>query len=280
MQTANQIYAVEEDMKPATFARFRALIHERSGIALGDNKVALVKARIAKRMRTLQIEKYADYLHLVERDQKGRELWHLLDAISTNVTSFYREARHFEILRTWIKERLDQGHHQFRLWSTACSSGEEPFTMAIELREAAGNTCMDAKILATDLAASVLERCLQGEYAADRLSPVPKHLKAKYFTKMNRNDQEWYRVKQELRELLVIRQFNLSRFPYPVRPPIDVVFCRNVMIYFDRQLRQKMVTEFRRLLVPGGYLFIGHAESLAGMTEGFKNVAPSVYVRE
>jgi len=231
-------------------------------------------------MRQLQISRYEDYLAYCIRDRSGREIPKLLDAISTNVTSFYREPRHFEVMRKAIKEWVSQGARRLRLWSAACSSGEEPYTVGIEVLESVGRLSIDVKILATDIAQSVLKVGLEGEYTQDRVAPVPKHLRAKYFIKRKNNGEDVFTVSDQVRDMVLFRQFNLNTFPYPLRGPLDIIFCRNVMIYFDHSIRGNIIKEFRRLLKPGGYLFVGHAESLTGMSEGFTSVVPSVYRSE
>lgn len=274
-------FVYQEEMKVATFNRLRSLIYERSGITLGENKEALVKARISKRMRQMKITTYEDYLSCCIDDPSSGEVHNLLDAISTNVTSFYREARHFELMHKVIKDWVDQGTRSLRVWSAACSSGEEPYTIAIELSETLGHRPFDVKILATDIAPSVLKVCQEGEYSQQVVAPIPNFLKLKYFSKRKNGDPDGniFTVKDQLRKMVFFRQFNLNTFPYPLRRPFDIIFCRNVMIYFDRPVKVPMLREFHRLLKPGGYLFVGHAESLTGMSEGFTTVEPSTYRR-
>lgn len=265
-------------MDASTFDRFRKLIYDKSGISLGTNKEALVKSRISKRMRVLGIGTYRDYLSFVLDDQSGGEMELLLDAISTNVTSFYREPGHFVFMREVIKGWLSKGAHSLRVWSAACSSGEEPYTIAMELLETLkGN--IDAKILATDIAPSVLGRCMKGEYSPESVAPIPKHVLTKYFSKKKVNGEIVFVAGDRIRNLVLFRQTNLSKFPYPLRGPLDIVFCRNVMIYFDRQTKAKIVGEAQRLLKPGGYLIIGNAESLAGIAPGFDSIKPAIYKR-
>jgi chemotaxis protein methyltransferase CheR len=258
----------------------REIIYDRSGITLGENKQALVRARIAKRMRHLQIPGYSDYIDHVVNDASGGEIQHLVDAISTNVTSFYREPSHFDLMRKVIDEWIKSGIKSIRLWSAASSTGEEPYTMAIELLETIYNRRLDAKILATDISSRVLEICLRGEYTEDKIAPVPQPLRNKYFTKKKDNAKAIYSVNDSLRNLVIFRQFNLSSPPFPIRGPLDMIFCRNVMIYFDKKVRTSMVGEFLRLLKPGGYLMVGHAESITGLSSEFKCIKPSIYLRE
>jgi len=267
-----------DEMTASTFDRFRKLIYDKSGISLGTNKEALVKSRISKRMRVLGIGAYKDYLSFVLSDQTGSEMELLLDAISTNVTSFYREPDHFVFMRKVIKGWLSEGARSLRLWSAACSSGEEPYTIAMEILETV-NMTIDVKILATDIATSVLARSMKGEYSQEAVTPMPKHLLTKYFVKKKVDGGYIFAAGDKIRKLVLFRQTNLSKFPYPLRGPLDIVFCRNVMIYFDRQTKARIVGECQRLLKPGGYLIIGNSESLAGIAEGFDNIKPAIYMR-
>lgn len=214
-----------------------------------------------------------DYLRA---DDGGGELVQLLDVISTNVTSFFREAEHFEYLRDDFTRRLDAGQTRFRYWSAACSTGEEPWSMAMTLAEAAAGRPCDLRILATDISTRVLGEARAATYPAERLAAVPRALRERWFEP----DGDRWRVKGALRSLVVFKRLNLSRPPYPMRGPLTMVFCRNVMIYFDRELRARLAGEFFRLLGPGDHLVIGHAESLTGIDSRLRALRPSVYARE
>lgn len=266
-------------MDTTTFNKFREIIYQKSGINLGPGKEALVSARIGKRMRALQIEDQRAYLKYVEEDT-GDELVHLIDAISTNVTSFFREPAHFEFARKTLEKWHEQGQRRFRIWCAAASSGEEPYSIAITLHDALGGSVTEARILATDISTRVLQKCVEGIYSADKVEPVPVLLREKYFTRVNGEDgAKLYSVKPVLRQLLTFKRLNLSTPPFPMQGPMDLVFCRNVMIYFDNHVRTKLLDDIYRLLRPGGFLIVGHAESLTGMMSQFKTVQPSVYTK-
>jgi len=267
------------EMSTAVFERFRRLIYDNCGIVLADNKRPLLKARIQKRMRALNVTEYREYFDRVVSDLTGTELQHLLDAISTNVTSFYREKHHFEFMRPVIAHWVDKGMSKLRLWSAACSTGEEPYTIGIEVLEALNGRSIDVKVLATDIAAKVLRECQRGEYPAARVEPVPTSLRNKYMTRHGDRHQATYIMNDELKRMVFARQFNLIKFPYAVSGPMDFIFCRNVMIYFDRESRTEIIKEFGRILRPGGYLFVGHSESLTGLGGEFTAVRPSIYKR-
>jgi chemotaxis protein methyltransferase CheR len=277
---ANEMAMVgpHRSMSRKTFARFRGLIYRLSGIALGEGKEGLVRSRVSKRMRALGLEDYDLYLERLMADSSGDEIIHLLDVISTNVTSFYREERHFELLarigRQWCVEKRSR----LRLWSAACSTGEEPYSMAMTLLEAMTERVLDLKILATDLSTRALDRARSGVYGAEKMACVPRDLRARYFQRDLKNPS-LFRAGAELRKAVSCARLNLAEVPFPMSGPFDAVFCRNVMIYFDAEVRRRLLEQIHHLLRPGGYLFVGHSESLSGLTMGLKTVQASVYVK-
>lgn len=266
-------------MDQATFEQFRKLIHAESGIKLLPQKKPLLASRISMRLRELNIKSAARYLEIIESDASGEELIKLIDAISTNTTSFYREAKHFDVFSQLIEAHLKAGHTSLKIWCAASSSGEEPYTLAITVRETLKNRLMDTKILATDICTTVLKKAIQGQYSDDAVEKVPQDLKDRYFTRVSNSEGECWSATNALRELLMFRKFNLAEFPYPLKGPIDFIFCRNVMIYFDRELRQKIIDQMTNLLRPGGYLFLSHSENLLGIHHTLTNIASSVYRR-
>jgi chemotaxis protein methyltransferase CheR len=269
---------VFENLDDATFEQFAGLIYNRAGIRLGPHKRALVCSRLGKRMRCLGVEDYQRYFEIVQQDRTESELVCLLDAISTNVTNFYREGRHFEVLSELIAYWQGQGQNRFRLWSAAASTGEEPYTMAMVLSETLADLS-ETKVLATDLSTQVLERARKGVYEPRQVEKVPVQLRGKYFFKSGRGEDCEYQVGDRLKGLITFARLNLSEPPFPMHGPLDVIFCRNVMIYFDNPVRKRLLNELYRLLRPGGYLMVGHAESLSGMLSSFKSVAPSIYIK-
>jgi chemotaxis protein methyltransferase CheR len=261
-------------MQKKTFNKLREIVYDASGISLGPKKEALVCARVGKRMRVLGLKHYEEYLEYLE-DNQG-ELVGLLDSVSTNVTSFFREEHHFDMIADKLEEWYSQGQRRFRLWSAACSTGEEPYSLAMVIREALPFPDVDARILATDISTEALQRCNLATYDNDRLGPVPADLRHRWFDEQR--DGRWA-VKRTLRDMVVFRRMNLSQPPFPMSGPLDAIFCRNVMIYFDDSVRMGLLDQAHRLLKPEGLLFVGHAESLAGMISDFKYVKPSVYRR-
>jgi chemotaxis protein methyltransferase CheR len=219
-----------------------------------------------------------EYLDYLSKDESGEELVSFLDAISTNFTSFMRERDHFEMLTQWAQQPSVQACGKVRLWCAAAATGEEPYTIAITLLDAFEGRKADIKILATDISTKALNAAIEGRYkdvAVDALSAAQR---AKYFDKSgSKATGSTYTVRPEVKQLVLFRRLNLSTPPFPMRGPLDIVFCRNVMIYFDNDTRQGLVSEIERLLAPGGVLFTGHSETLSSIKTGFAAVRPSVY---
>ena len=262
----------------ATFEQFVNLIYQRAGIKLGPHKRALVSSRLGKRMRVLGISDYDQYFDIVQNDSTESELVALLDAISTNVTHFYREERHFDVLADLVRNWEQAGQRRFRLWCSAASTGEEPYTIGITLAETL-QSLQDTKILATDISTKVLETARRGVYDQQRVSKIPPKMRSKYFSSLRQSDGTAFQVAPRIKEMITFARLNLAEPPFPMRGPLDVIFCRNVMIYFDNPVRKRLLDEMYRLLKPGGYLMVGHAESLSGLLSEFQSVAPSIYTK-
>jgi chemotaxis protein methyltransferase CheR len=268
-------------MDKRIFNQLRDIVYKESGISLSDKKEQLVSARIGKRIRALKLAGQKEYLAYLIEDRSGEEMTEFLDVISTNLTSFFREPDHFETLKELFSKWWDKGQSRFRFWSAASSTGEEPYSMAISLLEVLNGRPLDIKILATDISTRTLRHCQHGVYEAKRLETLPRHLRDRYFDAVQENKEICYQAKDNLKKFISFRHFNLSKFPYPMKGPLDIIFCRNVMIYFDNELKEKLIREFYRLLKPGGYLMIGHSESLTGLPSSrFENIRPSVYFKK
>ena len=266
-------------MRPTVFRAFCDLAYEQAGIRLGDEKLALVSARIGKRLRALNLAKEEEYLEVLRQD-RGEELIEFLDVISTNFTSFYREPAHFERLASELSAAVQRGQRQFSVWCAASSSGEEPYTIALTLDALFGGQAIDWRILATDISTRVLAMARQGRYRAQQLKSVRKDQLARHFLKQRAEadeDDALYEVTPELKRHLTFARLNLAQPPYPMHGPFDAILCRNVMIYFDAPIRQGLVTEMERLVKPGGLVFVGHAETLSGLRTSLEVVVPSVY---
>jgi chemotaxis protein methyltransferase CheR len=270
------------DLTPAEYRLFRDLVYEHSGIELGARKMQLVRSRLARRVRAGGFASFGEYYRYVRADASGGELTRLIDAISTNTTHLFREARHFEFLRDrlreWTAPQATPRSTTIRIWSAACSSGEEPYSIAITAAEALGErNAHTVKILATDISTAMLERARGGVFRPDRIGATPPEIVAKYFSRSQRNERVEFTIRDDVRRMITFSQFNLMSAAFPFRNPFDVIFCRNVMMYFDHSTQEKLVRRFARHLRPGGYLLIGHAESLSGRSHPFKYVAPTTY---
>ncbi len=265
-------------MHKRTFNMFRSLIYEKSGISINDKKENLVIARLNKRMRKLGIGSYDDYYSYLKYDKSGKEVVSMLNVISTNVTHFFREERHFDYLKKEMDVWIDSGQRRFRFWSAGCSTGEEPYSLAMTLNDYIIEYNADIRILATDLSVDVLVKCKNGIYDAEKVKNIPAQYRSKYFEKMGYNDNAEYTIKQNVKDMIHVRRLNFKERPFPLNGPLDAVFCRNVMIYFDTDMRRKVIEEFQRVIKPNGYLMIGHSESLTGVKPSkLKPVAPSIY---
>lgn len=266
-------------LKPREFARFREIVYDASGIALGEGKESLVSARIGKRMRQLGLEDFGNYLELLGSDSQGEEMVHMLDSISTNVTSFFREREHFEFITECVTRWRGEGQARFRFWSAASSSGEEPYSLAMTLAECGQGPGTDTRILGTDLSTRILAAARAGIYPIAKIDGLPKGYASRWFETAPEAAAPSLAVKAELKSLVSFQRLNLAQPPFPMRGPFDIILVRNVMIYFDNATREALIRECHRLLRPGGFLLVGHAESLNGLKTDFACVRPSIYAK-
>jgi len=268
-------------MNTSIFRKFTEIAYEKAGINIRDGKEALVSARVAKRIRVLGLKNEHHYLQYLEDDESGEELINFLDVISTNYTKFFREKDHFDYLKTILQKWMSQGRRRFRIWSAASSSGEEPYTIAFSVAETVDLQDVDYRILATDISTRVLKKAQNGFYDQKEIEVLSRYYVTKYFIKHvdKKAETTTYQIRPEIRRHIVFKRLNLSSPPYPMNGPLDVIFCRNVMIYFDLSVRQKMICSMFDLLAPGGILFIGHTETLKGVEVDFRAISPSIYVK-
>jgi chemotaxis protein methyltransferase CheR len=267
----------------ADYEFLRRLIYERSRIHLGPDKRVLVTSRLAKRLRHHRLESYGDYCDLLRSPEGGEELQVLIDRISTNHTHFFREIKHFDFLRDTVipKWRADTRRTEpFRVWSAASSTGEEAYSIAILLAEHfAPAESGRWQIEGTDISTRVLEIAQRGIYESEKLNAVGPDLMRRHF---QRGVNQWaghLRVKDELQKRVNFQHLNLLDGNYPFHRPFDLIFCRNVMIYFDRPTQETLVRQLTEKLVPEGHLFVGHSESLSGVKHALKLVLPAVYLK-
>jgi chemotaxis protein methyltransferase CheR len=268
------------ELSDRDFFRFCELVHQHAGIYLTPQKKELVRARLVKILRQRGLQNFREYYEQVMRDTSGAELMCFLDALSTNQTAFWREPQHFQYLDEEILPAWPPGRRQpFRgnLWSAGCSSGEEPYTLAILLMNAfPGEDLSQVKIYASDLNTQVLAQAERGIYPISRVDPLPIEWRQRFFQKGVRERQGFVRVKPEVRRLVNFFRLNLMD-PLPFRENMDIIFCHNVMIYFEKETQLKLVDKFYQCLRPGGYLFIGHSESLCNHRHQFSYVKPTIY---
>jgi chemotaxis protein methyltransferase CheR len=266
------------------YARLAKLIYDEAGIALGDSRKTMLEVRIKRRLKQLDLHSYGKYCdYLFTEHGLNEELVHLIDVVTTNKTDFFREPRHFDFLSEKALPELMVGAQNRRpifIWSAGCSTGEEPYTLAIVLSEfALAHPGVTFRILATDISTRVLEKAAMGVYSADAIHPVPSALKPKYFMRGRQAGSNRVRVVPELRRLIEFRRLNFMDSDYRVNGKVDAIFCRNVIIYFDRPTQERILGHLARYLMPGGYLFVGHAETLHEMSLPLVPVAPSLYRR-
>ena len=273
------------DISNEDFKRVSDVIYKHCGINLHDGKKTLVRARLAKRMRARKIDTVGKYLDYVLAMNDKKEFYDLVDSISTNLTSFFREKVHFDLLKEQFipnmiaRQEKHGGPKRFRIWSAGCSSGEEPYTMAMTLKDAfKGTSGWEVKILASDVSTRVLEKASSGLYEADKVKLVNPQLVSEYFNKEVVNGNGMYRVKDELRKMIAFRYLNLME-PWPFKGAFDVIFCRNVMIYFDKPTQEKLVGRYYDCLRPEGLLCIGHSESLTGINHQYRYLQPATYAK-
>jgi len=268
------------ELRDTEFDKISRLVHSHCGIHLHDGKKELVKARLGKRIREGNFKSFAQYYDYVKTGEGTDEFIAMIDSLSTNLTSFFREDGHFRalarIVPALIRESKGRGRTRLRLWSAGCSTGEEPYTMAITALESAQGAAADIRILATDISTRVLKKAAQGIYPAERVKSIPPDLLRKYFQVGQGNWAGHYRVKRDVRDVVVFEHFNLME-PIAAGEPFDVIFCRNVMIYFDKKTQEGLVNRLHSRLTRGGYLFIGHSESLTGLRHPFQYTEPGVY---
>ncbi len=263
------------ELSDGQFKKVSNIIYRSCGINLKDGKEALVRARLMKRLRALRMGSIDAYLKYIESDEGVPERGFLIDVMTTNKTSFFREAEHFNFLQEKILPEIKQS--RMRFWSAACSSGEEPFSMAITLRESMPDIdSKDCLILATDVSTSMLEKARQAVYSQEILRDLPASHLQKYFNKIGNGSSRTFQAKDGIRSMVRLVWLNLME-PWPMKGLFNVIFCRNVMIYFDRPTQQRLINRFWDLLAPGGYLFVGHSEGLSGVSHKFHYVQPATY---
>lgn len=273
--------AREFDFGDEDFDALRKLVKDLTGINLSDQKRELVYGRLARRLRALHLRTFAEYRELLASDG-GREMGEFCNAITTNLTSFFRESHHFDHLREQVLQPLlanRGGARRVRIWSAGCSTGEEPYSIAMTVLESLPDPRgWDIKILATDLDSDVLAKAQRGAYAADRMRSMNPQRLQRFFVESRGRDGPGYQVTQELQSLITFKQLNLMH-ALPMKGPLDVIFCRNVVIYFDKDTQRELFARVAHLQRPGDLLFLGHSESLFKVSESYTPIGKTIYRR-
>jgi len=257
------------------FERVRQLIYDHAGISLNPSKQDMVYSRLARRLRATGIRSFKDYLDTLARSSNDAEWESFVNALTTNLTSFFREPHHFPLLAEHVLKQ--KGKHAISLWCSASSTGEEPYSMAMTMVDAFGSFTPPVTIVATDLDTNVLAKAEAGVYPVERIEKLPDDLVKRFFLRGTGAQAGFVRVRPELRAMITFRQVNLLSNDWPIRGPLDAIFCRNVMIYFDKTTQLKILERFRPLLQPDGLLFAGHSESFHNAGHLFNLRGKTVY---
>jgi chemotaxis protein methyltransferase CheR len=276
-------------MRTKEFEQFSTLIYDEVGIKMPPAKKTMLEARLQKRLKVLGMHSFQEYSDFIF-SQAGREqeIIHLIDVVTTNKTDFFREPQHFDFL---VREAIptmqktrgagETSNNPFRIWSAGCSTGEEPYTMAMVLSDyAATNQGFRFSILASDICTQVLQKAAAGVYGDDRIDTIPLSLKRKYLLRSKDRSKGLVRIAPELRTCVSFKRVNFMDEQFGINERMDVIFCRNVVIYFDKPTQAQLMKKFHRQLVTGGYLFIGHSETLNGLGVPFTQVANTVYRKD
>lgn len=263
-------------LRAGEFEQISKLAYEHFGVDLRNGKQALVEARIGKKLRELGLASFQEYFDYVKADTSGNALTSMVDVLTTNHTSFFREPRHFDFMIDTILPSL-MHRPQLNIWSAACSSGEEPYSIALALLESTLSEAFTrVRIRASDISTRVLEKAVRGVYPTERCEGIPNHLRHLYMLKGRNTCADSFRFKPQVRGMIDFMHLNLMH-ELPRNYTCSIIFCRNIMIYFDRPTQQDLVKRLTEHLEPGGYLFIGHSESLNSITHTLDYVAPATY---
>jgi chemotaxis protein methyltransferase CheR len=256
------------------FSKIRTLIHRRAGIALGEQKRQMVYSRLSRRLRELGMGEFASYLSMLEARPDGDEWQAFINSLTTNLTSFFREAHHFPVLADFVRQRRNQ---PIEIWCAAASTGEEPYSIAMTLIETLGERAAGgARVIATDIDTAVLAKASAGVFSLEQARLSPERLK-RFFNKGTGSNAGKVRIRPEVAALVKFSQLNLLDRAWPVKDQVDAVFCRNVMIYFDKPTQKAVLERLALQLKPGGLLFAGHSENASLVSQAFRPLGQTVY---
>ena len=269
----------EIELKPEEFKLFRTYIYEKVGISISEEKQTLVKGRLSKRLNELELKSFKEYYNRLVSDTTGDELLFFVSAISTNVTSFFREETQWKWLQGYLPELISSKRDKkIRIWSAGCSSGEEPYTILMFLQNHLPDfESWDIKILATDISSKVLKCAIEGCYESTQIEQLPKNMVMQSFEKFDAKNEMKYQIKSALKKRVLFRLYNLVTDEFFFKNKFDMIFCRNVMIYFDDKTRHQLIGRFAQLLPKGSPLFLGSSESLTTHKETLKLLGSSIY---
>jgi len=273
-------------MSTNEFKQMQEFIESQYGVKMPHEKKSFLETRLARRLRLLNISKYRDYIsYLFSEEGMSTELDHMVDLVTTHKTDFFREPHHFDyltqqILPEFIRNEGTGIHRTLKIWSAGCSTGEEPYTIAMVLEEYSSKfpgINFDYFILGSDVSLPAVEEGKRAIYPMERIHPIPEHIKKKYLMRSKNAMRDVVRILPEVRAKVRFRQINFLEGDFRLRDKMDIIFCRNVMIYFDKKIQEQLVNKFADYLNPFGYLFIGHSESLNNISSPFKCVSPTIY---
>ncbi|EOC99261.1 CheR family methyltransferase [Caldisalinibacter kiritimatiensis] len=274
-----------QELSERDYRKIKELVYTSIGVNLTESKKSLIKSRLSKRLRQLNFNKFSDYIEFL--NQNPNELEIMFNLITTNVTNFFREENHFKFLRKkylpTIKTQTTNKANQMeiRIWSAGCSTGEEPYSISITINEFFKNNKPPCKILASDINTEVLKKAHKGIYPRKQVERIPYELLVKYF-KLGINENEGlFKIKDSVKQLVTFKKINLNtEKEYPIKKPLDIIFCRNVFIYFDSETQNKILNKFYNVLKPQGILFLGHSEKInieSGNIKGWNQIQPTIY---
>lgn len=268
-------------IKDSEFKRIQDFVYKNYGILLTEKKKTLVESRFAHVLEVRGFTSFSAYFDIIEADKTGKEIAEFINKITTNHTYFFREEKHFAFLKEIALPEIvlnEQQSKDIRIWSAGCSSGEEPYSIAMTLGDYLGKNKLlwDTKVLATDISLKVLESANKGEYERIQVEKLNKNIRERYFSKLN---DEKFLIKDNIKNEVIFRKFNLIN-AFPFKKKFHIIFCRNVMIYFDKESKKELINKFYNALIPGGYLFIGHSETIEDRSQGFKYLQPAIYKKE
>ncbi len=263
------------------FLKFSSYIRTNFGISLSNKKISFLTSRLGNLLEKSNFQNFSDYYNFVTKDSSGEAIIEMINKITTNYTYFYREEKHFEYLKNqvlpYIQEK-EKNTRDFRIWSAGCSSGEEPYALQMILKDFFGNDVRhwDTNLLATDISTKALIKAQNGIYPNESIEKIPTLWKKKYFTK---HDEEHVSIAPDIKKEIIFKRFNLMN-EFPFKKKFHIIFCRNVMIYFDNQTKIDLINKFYKFTEPGGYLFIGHSESVDRNNSEYKYLQPAIYRKE